>query len=391
MSLNKRVIAEKLKVMFLSTGTGVGGAETQIIAVGSRLQELGHQVMIVSMSEVGRLGLMARGAGLTVESLGMKRGSPVPAIPVAVIRLHALLYKFKPDVLVSFMFYANLLGRLTGSLARVPVNISSIRSERFGGSLSGALLRMTDCFGDGVLTNSRLVGHNLVSRKVVPAARIHVVPNGIRLQQFMSNEVSRRTIRDEFQVPDDNFLWLAVGRLHAAKGYPVLLKAFSRLVAEYPTARLIIVGDGPAAGALDELSRNLGISDRVCFAGERTDIADLLSAADSLVLSSEWEGLPNIIIEAQAAGLPVVATEVGGVGELVFEGENGYLASPGDPAGLSTKMLRMMMLSAQQREQMGGAGKRQVEETFELGRVSNLWEKLFLDLLGSKGFLAKQR
>lgn len=390
MSLNKRVIAGKLKVMFLSTGTGVGGAETQIIAVGSRLQELGHKVMIVSMSEVGRLGLMARGAGLTVESLGMKRGSPVPAIPVGVFRLHALLYKFKPDVLVSFMFYANLLGRLTGYLARVPVNISSIRSERFGGSLSGALLRITDCFGDGVLTNSRLVGHNLVSRKVVPAARIHVVPNGIRLQQFMSNEASRRRIRDEFQVPDDIFLWLAVGRLHAAKGYPVLLKAFSRLVAEGATARLIVVGDGPAAGALDELSRNLGISDRVCFAGERTDIVDLLSAADSLVLSSEWEGLPNIIIEAQTAGLPVVATEVGGVGELVFEGENGYLAPPGDPAGLSTQMLRMMMLSAQQREQMGGAGRRQVEETFELDRVSNLWEKLFLDLLGAKGYLAKQ-
>ncbi len=148
-----------------------------------------------------------------------------------------------------------------------------------------------------------------------------------------------------------------------------------------------MAGQGPLLENLKRQSINLGISDRVVFLGLRRDIPSLLDAADGFVLSSAWEGLPNIVMEAMAAAKPVVATCVGGVPELVQEGVNGYIVPPGDSEALATAMVKMMALSDAERRAMGEAGRAYIEANYSLEHVVDQWEALYMELLQRKGML----
>jgi glycosyltransferase involved in cell wall biosynthesis len=144
---------------------------------------------------------------------------------------------------------------------------------------------------------------------------------------------------------------------------------------------LLIAGRGPLLDELQQQARQLGIASQVMFLGVREDIAGLLAAADGFVLSSAWEGMPNVVMEAQAAARPVVATQVGGVPELVEDGKNGLLAPPADPAALSETMRRLMMLSPEQRQQMGLSGRHHVATHYSRAAMAGRWMALYRELL----------
>lgn len=148
-----------------------------------------------------------------------------------------------------------------------------------------------------------------------------------------------------------------------------------------------MAGQGPWLENLQRQSINLGISDRVVFLGLCRDIPSLLDAADGFVLSSAWEGLPNVVMEAMAAAKPVVATCVGGVPELVQEGVNGYIVPPGDSEVLAAAMVKMMALPEAERQAMGRAGRVHIEANYSLERVVDQWEELYRELLQRKGLV----
>jgi len=217
-----------------------------------------------------------------------------------------ILRREQPLILTTFMYHANLLGRVAGRLARVPVVVSSIRNENFGGPMRDRIMRLTDWMADVTIINSNLAGEAVVRRGVVPVGKLQVIPNGLDTTRFTWTPEVRMQVRKAFGIDEECFLWLAVGRLEEQKDYPNLLKAFARVVREQPEAVLLVAGQGPIRRTLEEMVSLLELEGRVKFLGVRTDIPHLLAAADAFVLASAWEGLPNVVMEALAAAKPVV-------------------------------------------------------------------------------------
>lgn len=367
-------------VVFLITGLGVGGAETQLVRVVTNLDHSRWQPTVVSMTNGGAFVDALQQAGVPVLTLGMSRGKPSLAALGALVRI---LKQRRAKALVCFMFHANLMGRLAGLISRVPVVISSVRTENFGGLWREIALRLTDRLGTITVTNSQLVADSLVRRGVIPDGRVTVIPNALPLDRAALSADERNRLRIELGLTEDSFFWLAVGRLDPAKDYPTLLKAFTTITRHHPEARLLVAGDGPLRESLEEQITQLQFADRVRLLGFRDDVPRLMGAADAYVLSSAWEGFPNGIIEAMAACKPVVATAVGGVPEVVADGVTGLLVEPGRPSDLANAMLRMMEMDEQSRLEMARRAHHQVLSRFGLQDVVRLWDKLLAECCGN--------
>jgi glycosyltransferase involved in cell wall biosynthesis len=372
------------KILLLSTSLGMGGADRQILYLTRALIASDYEVSLVSMTPLGEMGRQAVAEGLPVVSLNMRRGQVDWR---AFQRTVVLLRERQPDILTCFMYHANLLGRLAGRCAGVPTIITSIRNEHSGSRSRDWLIRLTNWMDDCCITNSQQVADSLRKRRLLPNKKLRVIPNGVDLAP-LSNPPERQRTRDQLGIAPSEFLWLAIGRLLPQKDYATLLQSFQPL-AKAP-ARLLIAGQGPLLEELQQQTQRLGLGSQVTFLGVRQDIGALLAAADGFVLASAWEGMPNVVMEALAAATPVVATEVGGVSELVQPGQSGFLVPAGNAQALSQAMRQLMALSPEQRRQLGLNGRDHIAANFSLGAMGDRWmalyEELLLDPNGRKQF-----
>jgi glycosyltransferase involved in cell wall biosynthesis len=302
--------------------------------------------------------------------------------------VYRLLKRLAPAVLVTFMFHANVVGRVLGRIARIPVVISSIRSEFFGGAGRDRLERVTSNLAVRTVVNSAIVADKLVARGVLRRSRVAVVPNALQARSSEDESGSPAELRAELEVPDKSFLWLAAGRLDVPKDYPGLVRAFRIVVDAHPTAQLRIAGEGISRREVTDLLVRLGLAENVRLLGFRKDVPALFRAADGFVLSSAWEGLPNALMEAMAEGKPIVTTRVGGVLELVEDGVTGIIVPPRDPIALADGMLRVTRMTAGERTTMGDRGRSQMQDSFGLEGIASRWETLFRDTLRSAGVTA---
>ena len=369
------------KVTFLTTLFGQGGAETQIMRISRELKDRGWEVHVISMLEpVGYQRELAE-HGIPLSSLSMQRGLPDPR---AVFRLVRVLRETRPDVLTTFCFHANVLGAMAGRLAGVPAIVTSIRNELFGSRQREWAERAVGMFrfNDVLTTNSELVARSLVARNIVSKDRLRVIHNGIEVDEpdFSVDQV--REVRAELKVAPDDFLWLAVGNLREQKDYPNLLRAMRFLLNEGAgTVKLRIAGFGPYEDEVRAHIQELELYDDVHLLGRRDDVPLLLKAADAFVLSSAWEGLPNVVMEAMLSGVPVVATDVGGVAELVEDEVSGILVEPHSSKKLAEAMTRLMEYSAVRRSEMGAAGRDHIVANFSVDKITDRWEALLLELM----------
>ncbi|NEQ84975.1 MAG: glycosyltransferase, partial [Moorea sp. SIO2I5] len=226
-------------VVLLSTSLGMGGADQQVIYLGHALLAKGYQVQIVSLTPLGQMGLEAQAQGLPIQSLNMARGVPNMT---SLLKLVNLLRTWQPQVLTTFMFHANIMGRIAGFFTKVPVIVSSIRNENFGGKNRDLLMRMTNWMDNVCTTNSHIVAHKLSKKQVVNKKKIKVITNGIFIDKYLKKQHINSKIRETLCIPDTAFIWLAVGRLREQKDYPNLLQAFSQLA--NPDTYLLIAGEG---------------------------------------------------------------------------------------------------------------------------------------------------
>lgn len=367
-------------VTFLSVGLGHGGAETQILRVATALRLRGWDVGAVSILPGGALVPELERGGVRCASLEAHG-----ADPRAAMRLLRVLRQWKPEVLATFMFHANVVGRVAGRLARVPVVVSSVRSDNFGGDLRYRLLGATDRLADATVANSQIVADGLARRGVVSPDRLLRIPNAIPEPGSLPSSDERAALRAELGAAPDDFLWLAIGNLSRWKDYPVLLRAVARLRDAGVRGVVRIVGHGELEGELRALAASLDIEDRVRFVGFRADAARLAYAADGFVMSSHTEGMPNALMEALLAGTPAVATRVGGIPELVRDGEMGFLVPPGDPEAFADGMRRLAELAPEERATMGRAGREHVAAAHRYESVVDQWEGLFLKLMAQRG------
>ncbi len=234
---------------------------------------------------------------------------------------------------------------LAREMAEAPVPFRSFKRWAYG-AMEGWLLRQRI---DQVI----FVSENARSR-MGPVSRAVTIPNGIDLRPVQQN--SRETLRAALCAPKESVVVVGVGRLHPQKGYDVLLEALALLQPAPETLRLWIVGDGEEHAALEAQTRALNLQDTVQFLGAREDIPDLLRAADIFVLPSRFEGMPYILLEAMAAGMAIIASEVGEVGNIIEENKTGFLVPSGAPAGLA-KRIKTLSQSPKIRKEFGAAAR----------------------------------
>jgi glycosyltransferase involved in cell wall biosynthesis len=370
----KAPFIDRPSIVFMITSLSLGGAPKQMTEVAVRLSRRGWNVAgVVSLVRPEAGVDYLKRHGVPVFSLDM---SPGFGNPLALVRAIRLLRKLQPDILISFLFHASALGWLAAKAARVCAVVSSIRSESLGHAYRDLLCRFCGGFGHINIVNSARAARSLVARKIVRPARYYVVPNGIDVVTDIRNVawMSRQTL----QIPPEAFVWFAAGWLYPEKDYPTLLRAFATL---RESAYLLIAGRGPLDGALRRTCAELGIEARVSFLGLRDDVPNLLSACDAFVSSSVREGMPNAIMEAMAARKPVVATDVGGVGELIRDNVTGFLVPPKRPCELATAMRRVMSMTADARRQLGEVGRRVVTQTHSWEHVVETWDRVLCAVL----------
>jgi glycosyltransferase involved in cell wall biosynthesis len=328
------------------------------------------------------MGLEARGLGIPTESLEMRRGV---ADPRGLVRLIRLVRRWRPDILHSHMVHANLMARALRLFARVPVMVSTIHSISDGGRLRMTAYRLTNGLVDHMTIVSEAAADRFINEGIVPRELLTVIPNGIDISRFQALPPgTREALRRSLGVKQE-FVWLAVGRFVPAKDYPNMLRAFAQVAGRLPGTVLLLVGRGSLQAETEALAKSLGVGSQVRFLGVRQDVPELMSAADGYVLSSAWEGMPIVLLEAAAAALPIVATAVGGNEEVVRNGETGFLVAPGDDAALASAMVRLAGMAQGERRAMGERGREYVRTHYGLSRVVDRWEALYREVLARKG------
>ncbi|MEQ9408660.1 MAG: glycosyltransferase [Fuerstiella sp.] len=304
------------------TELDIGGAEKAFVRVAIGLQQRGWYVRVISLRDEGPLTQPLQTAGIPVTALN-GRGFPDFRL---FWRLRAELRRHPTDMLLGFLHQANVYGRLAGRSAGIRRIISGIRVADRRAWVT-ATERLTHGCADHHIAVSQSVADSHAARCHIPRDRITAIPNGVDLPtQEPSANSHRRTDR-----------LLFVGRLTPQKNPLLLLQAFRMLPPEQQQSlTLHYVGDGPLRESLDQKIRDWKLADQVTLVGRSDKIEQLMQEATLLVLPSAWEGLPNVVLEAMACGLPVIATAVDGTRELIHDGHTGWTVPARDPAALST-------------------------------------------------------
>jgi glycosyltransferase involved in cell wall biosynthesis len=372
------------RITLLVTGLANGGAEKQFVVLSRHLRACGWDTDVISLlpatrdsSSTQRFVTELEESGIPLWSAGFQKG---PAVAPGLAALFRRLRHRRPQILCTFMFHANVCGKLVGRLAGVPVIVSSIRNERFGARWKDHAEARTQRLSDVTVVNSESVAASLHARGVLHRDRCRIIPNAIDFSPFVARAASvRAATRRELGLGDDVFTWLVVSRLDPHKDHASLLRAVARLRQHASPLRLLVAGDGALREQLRGLCRELSLDDTVSWLGFRDDVPSLIAASDASVLASRWEGSPNVVLEALAGGLPVVATDVGGNRDLLVEGASGFLLPPGDVSALTSAMQRVMSLSTEARTRMGTQGHQSVLRRHDAGTVMKQWRALLLE------------
>ena len=347
------------------TCLGVGGAERLVTALADHFVSRGHEVVLVFFH--GDAELRPSDSRVQLVNLNMKRTPP--GVARALKELRKLILIFQPDVVNSHLVHANILIRLLRAFTLMPRLISSAHNTNEEGRFRMLAYRLTDRLADISTNVSEEAVRAFEDQGALLPGRMLAIHNGIDTDDFVFDQAARNRIRASLLISDDTPLIVSVGRLWEQKDYPSLLKAMSDLARRPVEFRVAIAGDGPLRSELEALAKSLGIADQVHFLGVRHDVPALMSACDVFVLSSASEGFGLVVAEAMACGRVVVATDSGGVKEVV--GEVGYLVPPRDNEALSNAIGRALRLSDTERKAMGEVARKRVIDKFSLAATAD--------------------
>ncbi len=294
-----------MKVLHVITGLGVGGAELQLRAI---LRHTRHDADVVTLYNPGPVADMIRADGTAVRSLGMHKNTEMSALP----RLRRIIRAGRYDVVHAHLYRSQVYGRPAAWLAGTPVVVSTEHSigethlERRRMTLPvQALYLATELFSDMTIAVSSTVRERL-TRWGIRRRKLTVIPNGVDLDRVAFDSAGRERVRAELGVGSADYVLLLLGRLDQNKRFDLAIEAAAPTLGD--TAKMIVVGGGPEREHLEETARRCGVSEHVAFAGERHDVAAVLSAADLLVASSRQETFGLSVLEALANGIRVLYT-----------------------------------------------------------------------------------
>jgi glycosyltransferase involved in cell wall biosynthesis len=344
-------MTERTTVWYFLPALSYGGTERTLVDLANGLDADQYDVTVWTIFDENPLAsnldeevtLRTLGASGTapgdVSHYVARAETPVDYVR-APLRFLSAVRRTRPDILQTFLFFDNVIGRLAGCVSPDTTVISGVRSVESDPSMPRAILdRVTLPLADFVVSNSRS-GARLAIDRGAPSDRVGIVWNGRDVGRYGTGDPS--VPRADLDLHEDAPVVGTVGRLIERKGHHDLLDAWPTVREHHPSAQLVIVGDGPRRDVLADRAVASGCRDSVVFAGIRDDIPALLALFDVFVFPSYFEGLPGALIEAMAAGLPIVTTPVDGCAELIGNYEHGLHVSVGSPTELAWATVRLL-------------------------------------------------
>ena len=355
----------------------MGGAERCLVNLATGLDP--HRFAPVVYS------LAPRPEGRQAELVAMLEAAQTPVrfanvdaswhLLAALRRFRRWLSEQSPHILQTFLFHANVVGALAARRRGEPAVVTGIRvadPSRWRQFVERALIGRVErivCVSQSVADLAATVGK-------LPRDKLVVIPNGLDIQRYPAEKAADLT---QFGVPAGSRTILYAGRLHPQKGLDWMLRLTPPLLDQLPDCRLLIVGDGPQQAELQRLCRNLGIAERIHFAGWRPDLAEILRGCALLVLPSRWEGMPNVLMEAMASGLPIVATRAPGVEELLGPLADRQAVPLGAAEAFVSKIVWMLQ-NPRKAADLGNQNRRRVSQHYTIRRMIASYEQLYESL-----------
>jgi len=386
--ISGRAPGMRAKILFLIGSLDVGGTETQLVALASRLDRRAFDPVVCCIGMPGALASTLRDGGVPVHALGFqpfgwgpfKYLLSLPRAGKMFWGLHRLIKRERPAIVHGMLFFAYVLGTFAGRAGGVPCIVAGRRSlglfkadrpvflllERFAS-------RMTDLF----IANSEAVRQDTIAREGIAPERIIVIRNGLDLAKFDGGVPSG--LEESLSLTPGPRVIVVSNFIHY-KGHTHFLRAWKDVLTRFPSAVALLVGDGVQRRELEQLVDELGIRSGVRFLGVRRDVPALLALSDLYVHPSLQEGFSNALLEAMAAGKPVVATAVGGNIEAIEDGVTGVLVTPADPGALATAMLRLLD-DRNRATKIGESARNYVRETCDVEKMVRAYEVTYMRLI----------
>ena len=367
--------AKKPTILFVIRSLEIGGAERQMQLLVRQLHGHTHCCHVYSLQAGGPLERWFEDLGVPVFSGGLKKGDISRApwkVVMAEWRLLRLIYELKPSVIHCFLPLITFMGALSGRIARVPLVVTSRRAlgthqRRY--PVLRPLDHVASRLSHRVTVNSQAVWNDVVRRDHVDASKLVLIYNGVDTGPFEVALSYREDVRRDQGVKANAKVMIVIANLIPYKGHSDLIQAAKEVVNWFPDAIFLLVGeDRGVRKDLEQEVSNLGIGQSVKFLGRRNDIPSLLGASDISVLPSHEEGFSNVILESMAAGLPVVATAVGGNAEAIVDGITGCLVPPGDATSMAEKIIELLY-DPEKAKYWGKRGRDRAKKVFSIERM----------------------
>jgi glycosyltransferase involved in cell wall biosynthesis len=368
------------RVAYIVGQLSLGGAEQQLYHLLSALNRSRFSPVVITL-------------GPTPDEYWKKPitelGIPVHHVPRCfsrILRTHriaVILRTAQIKIVHSWSFHTNPYAALAGRLAGVPLRLGSMR-ENYRLITDGLVRRLGYRGLDALTTNSQSTARQISELRLTPVP-VRFISNGVDIPLPVDSG-SRLRLKSELGFCDDEILVGNIARLDSNKNHAMLLRTFAALTNKWPQLRLVIIGDGPLKSQLSSMAHELGIASKVILTGGRPLAARYLSAMDVCCMTSYTEGLPNLVMEAMAAGLPVVSTRCGDCIDLIESGVSGYLVSVDDDVSLATH-LDLLLSNSALRSRMGRAGREKMRNDYSVEKLARRTTRVYDDLVIEKKML----
>jgi glycosyltransferase involved in cell wall biosynthesis len=367
-------LAAPTRLVFCITELDPGGAERAMTQLVLSLNRQEWEPHVICLGPRGYFADVLESANVPVVCLN---ASGVCSVPRVLFKLTRELRRRRPALVQTFLFHANVLGRIAARFAGIPRIVSGLRVAEHRSPWYGRIDRWTNFLVTTNVCVSQGVADFSAEQEGLSRDKLVVIPNAVDLERFAQASPADVT---PFGIPAASRILISIGRLERQKGIDVLLDAIEQLDPLPDDVHFLIVGDGPDAPQLRQRVEEMRLTDRIHFVGRRDDVPGLLAASMALVLPSRWEGMPNVVLEAMAAGRPVIASRVEGIAELVRDHASGLTFNSENSRELSIAIKTILSDSAFA-AQAGIESQSIVSQYFTVDSITARYENLYRQIL----------
>lgn len=377
---------EKTTIMHLVDCLYIGGGEMQMVDLVKKIDRKKFRPIVGCLKKEGQLLSVLERHEVQVEAFPVRGKLFYPRSLKEIFRLARFMRREKVKVLHTQDLYSHLVGIPAAMMAGVPVITNRLDMGHTLNRWHRWALKLLSIGITKAMANSQGVQKMLIGSEKMDPRKIELIYNGVDMDRFQFAAApsfpARRELLPEVQ-PDDRLIG-TLANLWPIKGHDILLEAAVRVIAFFPKVKFVLIGTGQRRAELEARARSLSIEKHVLFLGSRQDVPRILSCLEISVLPSLAEGFSNAILESMAAGLPMVATDVGGNREAIIDGETGFIVPPADPDALADRLIRLLedpVLG----QKMGRAGRQRIEAHFTLDRMVRDTQRFYEEILSRRG------